>query len=229
MADSAKKRIMAVRIAYYILGTVIMAFGVTMAVRADIGVAPGSTVSYAMSKLTRLTLGQSSAVVQITCVLLQLIMTRRLTLKLLLQFPLAYVFGIIIDGFYMLLDIPLPGLVYRVIFLLGGLVIFSLGIRILVGTDILLAPTDGLALALGNLFGWPMSKGKLAFDIIITLGTAIVTLLVAGDFFMVVGVGTVICAIGTGPIIGFFTKLFPFFDASEISRKNRNPGQKNTN
>ena len=222
MINAAKKRDMAKRVSYYILGTLIMAFGVTMAVRADIGVAPGSTISYALSKLTPLTLGQSSAAVQIACVLLQLIMTKRATLKLLLQFPLSYVFGFIIDVFYLLLDIPFEGYLYRLLFLLAGLVIFSLGIRILVGADILLPPTDGLAQALGRLFGWPMSKGKLAFDIIITGGTAILTLIAAGDFFMVVGVGTVICAIGTGPIIGLFTKLFPFFDAAKNTPDNRN-------
>ena len=227
MIKSAKKREMTKRILLYFLGTVIMAFGVTMAVRADIGVAPGSTISYALFKLTPLSLGQCSASVQIACMLLQLIMTRRMTLKLLFQFPMAYVFGLIIDAFYFLLDIAFVGYLYRVLFLLGGLVVFSLGIRILVGADILLAPTDGLALALGNLFGWPMSKGKLAFDIIITLGTAILTLIAVGDFFLVVGIGTVICAIGTGPIIGFFTKLFPFFDAAKETPDNSSADHKN--
>ena len=210
-----RERGMVKRISFYLIGTVIMAFGVSMAVRADIGVAPGSTISYATSKLTPLTIGQCSSLFYIFCMLLQLLITRKPSLKILFQFPMAYIFGLLIDTFYNLLNIPLPGMLYRLLFLLAALFIFSLGIRIMVGADVLLSPADGLAYSLGNLFGWPMSKGKLAFDIIITAVTAILTYLTTGDLFLVVGIGTVICAIGTGPIIGLFTKLFPFFDIAE--------------
>ena len=203
------------RILFYLIGISIMAFGVSMAVKADIGVAPGSTIPYAVSKLTPFTVGQCSSMFYVFCLLLQFLMARRIAPKLLFQFPMAYVFGLMIDAFCALLDVPLPGMLHRLLFLVAALVIFSFGIRIMVGADILLSPQDGLAQALGNLLGWPMSKGKLLFDIIITALTAILTQIAAGDFFLVVGIGTVICAIGTGPIIGFFTKLFPFFDISK--------------
>jgi len=221
MKEATKKRGMVKRIAFYLMGTVIMAFGVSLAVRADIGVAPGSTISYAMSKLTPLTVGQCSSLFYVFCLLLQFIMARKATLKILFQFPMAYLFGLLIDTFYALLDIPMPGFLYRLPFLLAALVIFSLGIRIMVGADILLSPADGLAQALGNLFGWPMAKGKLLFDIIITVVTAILTLIAVGDLFLVVGIGTVLCAIGTGPIIGFFTRLFPFFDIAGNGNANQ--------
>ena len=205
------------RVSFYLLGTVIMAFGISMAVRADIGVAPGSTISYATSKLTPLTIGQCSSLFYVFCMLLQLAMTRKPTLKLLFQFPMAYIFGLLIDTFYALLEFQPPGFLHRLALLLAALAVFSLGIRIMVGADILLPPADGLAQTLGKKFGWPMSKGKLAFDIIITVVTAILTLIAADDLFLVVGVGTVICAIGTGPLIGLFTKLFPFFDTAKCS------------
>jgi uncharacterized membrane protein YczE len=60
-----------------------------------------------------------------------------------------------------------------------------------------------------------MSKAKLVFDIIVTIVSALLTLIATGNAFLAVGVGTVICAIGTGPAIGFFTKVFPFFDFVE--------------
>ena len=216
MPKTEKKRNLPKRIIFYLFGIVIMACGVAMAVRADIGVAPGSTVPYAVSKLTPLTLGQCSSLFHVFCMLLQLAITRRPTFKLLFQFPMAYAFGLLLDVFYMFLDIALPGILSRVLFLIAGLFIFSLGIRIIVGADVLLAPPDGLAQAIGNIFRWPMSKSKLVFDIAITALTAILTLAATGDVFLVIGVGTVICAIGTGPIIGLFTKLFPFFDVEKL-------------
>ena len=212
MQQSVGKKKYANRIVSYLFGLVVMAFGISMAIRADIGVAPGSTIPYAVSKLSPLTIGQCSSLFHIFCMLAQLAITRKPSLKLVFQFPLAYAFGLLIDAFYLLLDVSLAGIPVRVMFLLAGLVVFSLGIRVIVGADVLLAPPDGLAQALGNIFGWPMSKSKLAFDIVVTVLTAILTLITLGDLFVVVSAGTVICAIGTGPLIGLYTKLFPFFD-----------------
>ena len=215
MTNEVKKRYWTERIAFYLLGVVVMAFGIAMAIRADIGVAPGSTIPCAVSKLTPLTIGQCSSLFNVFFILVQLAITRRPTIKLVFQFPMAYANGFLLDAFYGLLDIPLTGMLYRVLLLLAGLVVFSLGIRIIVGADVLLSPADGLAQAIGNLFRWPMSKSKLVFDIVVTAFTMILTLILAGDAFLVVNVGTVICAIGTGPIIGVFTKLFPFFDVRD--------------
>ena len=203
------------RIIFYLIGLVIMAFGISMAIRADIGVAPGSTIPYAVSKLTPLSIGQCSSLFHVVCMLAQLAITRRPSLKLVFQLPLAYLFGLMIDVFYLLLDVTLPGYILSVLFVTAGLFVFSLGIRIIVGADILLAPPDGIAQAFGNIFGWPMSKSKLAFDIAVTAFTAVLTLILASDLFLVIGAGTLICAIGTGPVIGLYTKLFPFFDFSK--------------
>jgi len=200
------------RTGFYALGVVIMTFGIAMSIRAGIGVAPGSAVPYAVSRICPLSIGQCSTLFHIFCVLLQLALSRRITLQVVLQFPMAYVFGLLIDLFHMLLDIAPANMLYSIILLVAGLVIFSLGIRIIVGADLLLAPPDGLARTLGNFFGLPMSKSKLFFDIIVTVIAAVLTLIVAGNAFIAVGIGTVICAIGTGPAIGLYTKLFPFFD-----------------
>ena len=200
------------RFIFYLLGTVTLALGIAMSVRTDIGVAPASTISHALSKLTLLSIGQSTSLYYVLCILIQVIIARKITLKILLQLPVAYLFGLLIDFFYALLSFPLPGVLYRILLLLASLVISSLGIRIMVGANILLAPSDGVAQAIGKPFGWPMSKSKLAFDIIITAFTAILTLIAVRDVFYVVKAGTVIFAIGTGPTVGFFTKIFPLFD-----------------
>ena len=216
--ESKKKPQWAKRIVYYAIGILVMTFGVAMAARADIGVAPGSLLSFAVSQLTPLTIGQCTSIFHIFFMLLQLLITRRPSIRLLLQFPMAFVVGFIMDIFYGWLDFGDQGYVFRVLFLLGGLIVFSFGIRIIVGADVLLSPADGVAISFGQLFGWPMAKGKLAFDIIITVVTALLTLIAARKPFMAVGVGTAICALGTGPFIGVFTKLFPFFDVGKTKK-----------
>ena len=203
---------MTIRILSYLMGLAVMAFGITMAIRADIGVAPGSTISYAVSLLTPLTIGQCSSLFHVLCMAIQFAIVRRPSLKLIFQFPLAYLFGLLIDVFYALLDFTPSGIVHQAVLLVAGLFVFSFGIRVIVGADILLAPPDGLARTMGGLFGWKMGKSKFAFDVFITAFTMALTYFTVGDVFLVVGIGTVICALGTGPIIGLFTKLCPFFD-----------------
>ena len=198
--------------AFFGLGFVVMSFGISMSIRADIGVAPGSSIAYAVSKLTPLSVGWCTSFFHISCILAQLAIKRRHLLKLVLQFPLVYVFGRLIDLFYGLLESNLPTLLHRIIFLVIGMLIFSLGIRIIVGADILLLPPDALALTIGGFFSWPMSKCKLASDIVLTAAAILLMLVFSGDIFSVIGIGTVICAVATGPIIGLFTKLLPFFD-----------------
>jgi uncharacterized membrane protein YczE len=96
--------------------------------------------------------------------------------------------------------------------------VFSLGIRAIVGSGFLILPTDGLAQTMGEKLGWPMSKGKLLFDIIVTIVGVVLMLAFTGNAFLSVNIGTVICAAGTGPIIGLYTKLFPSLDVVEEYR-----------
>ena len=217
MLKAAKSLNMAKRIPLYIMGLITMAFGIAVVIKVDIGVAPGSAVPYSVSLLTPLTVGMCSSLFQIFCMLAQLALTRKFSPKLILQFPLAYIFGALLDAFLWLLKFETPALPYRILLTVAGLFVFSFGIRAIVGSDLIIAPTDGLARTLGEKLGWPMSKGKLLFDIIVTVTAALLTFFLAGNAFLAVNIGTVICAAGTGPIIGLFTKLFPSFDYKKPS------------
>jgi len=212
MTDAAKRRWWATRILCYVLGLITMAFGIALAIRSDQGAPPGGAISVAVYQFVPLTIGQCSALFNIFCVFLQVIITRRPRLIHLFQLPLAYVFGLILDFFYDRLDLPLYSVSYALVFLVLGMLIFSLGIRIIVGAKIVLAPPDGVAMTVGNIFGWPMSKSKLIFDITAVSIAALLTLIIGGNAFMVVGLGTAICALFTGPLIGLYTKLLPFFN-----------------
>ena len=215
MTKAEKKRRWAKRIVCYVIGLVVMAFGIAMSIRAEIGVAPGGAISVAAYMFVPLTIGQCAALFNAFCVLMQVVITRKPTLTHLLQLPLAYFFGLLLDVFYNMFNLPLHSFWHALFFLILGMLIFSLGIRTIVGANIVLAPPDGLARTVGDIFGWPMSKAKLAFDITATIIAALITWIIGGTPFMVVGVGTAICALFTGPLIGVYTKLFPFLDTEK--------------
>ena len=212
MISKLKNGILLKKVLFYALGSVVMAIGIALVIRVDIGVAPGSVIPYSLSLLTPLSVGMCSAIFQIFCMIMQLILTRKFTLRLVIQFPLAYVLGFLLDAALWLMDFEVASMFYRVLLTIAGLFIFSFGIRTIVGSNLFIMPTDGLALTLGKKLGWPMSKGKLLFDIIVTALGIVLMLIFTGNAFLSVSIGTVICAIGTGPIIGLYTKLFPSLD-----------------
>jgi len=217
--DAETKLWLAKRTLFYILGLIVMAFGVAMSIRAEIGVAPGGAISVAIYMFVPFTVGQCTAMFNIFCVIMQFVITRRLTLKHIFQLPMAYVFGMLLDVFYNILVFDHPSIIYNYIQVVVGMFIFSFGIRTIVGANIILAPPDGLARAAGDLFNWPMSKSKLVFDIVVTIIAALITYIFGRNLFMVVGFGTLITAVFTGPLIGLFTKLIPYLDTEKNFKK----------
>ena len=207
------KKNLARRIIIFAVGLLVMAFGIAMTILADIGIAPGGVLAVAMARLTPVSVGMSITAMHILFIILQFALSRRLTVSLALQLPMAYVFGFLIDFFLELFTITFAGMLYRILFLTASMLVFSAGIRTVVAANIVLAPPDGFARAVGEKLGWSMSKSKLVFDIVVTAVAAMLTLVLVGNAFLVVGIGTAICAVGTGPAIKLFTKLMPFLDA----------------
>ena len=202
------------RLGVYILGTVMMELGVAMAIRAGLGVAPGGVIPYAISRFTVLSAGWCSTLFHIICILAQLLISKRFTLGLAGQLPLAFVCGRLLDFFLWLLPVFSGGLILSIALLCAGILVFSFGIRAMTGADVLLMPPDGLVKIAGAKLGWGFPKAKLVADIIFTAIAAVLMLVFSDNLFSVVGIGTVLCAAATGPAVGLYIKLLPFLDIS---------------
>ena len=200
------------RVAFYILGLHVSAFGLALAPKADLGVAAGSTLSFAGSIITSLTFGMCTSIFHTFCVLLQLILKRRVTVSLALQLPMTYVFGFLIDFFSNLLRFPPPGIGYGIPLMAGSVLILALGLRILFGASLILMPPDGLVQTIAEMTDRSLSKSKLIFDLTIVAVSAGLTFSILGSAFIAIGIGTVVSLFLTGPAIGAYQKFLPFFD-----------------
>jgi len=191
-----------------------MTFGIALSSKAGIGVAPVSTIAFAVSRLVPLTFGMCSSSFHGLCFLAQYVISRKLTILTVLQIPAVYVFGLLIDFFSSILRFPPPDLLYAIPLIIVSALLFSLGIRIIIGSGLVLPPPDSLVRLISEKAGWPMSRTKLLFDICVVTAAAAVTLVFLQDPFIAVGTGTILCVIITGPAIGFYQKALPFFDVS---------------
>ncbi|MCL2165783.1 MAG: DUF6198 family protein [Clostridiales bacterium] len=204
------------RILFYTLGLLVMTFGIALTSKANLGVAPVSTISYAVSLLSPLSFGMCSSCFHALCFLTQIAITRRLSVLAVLQIPLVYIFGFLIDWFSAVLRFSSPHFLIGVPLMSVSALIFSLGIRIIIGSGLVLPPPDSLVRLIAEIAGWTTSKSKLLFDTSLVTFSAVFTFFFLGNAFAAVGIGTVICVLLTGPAIGFYQKALPFFDLEDL-------------
>ena len=196
------------RLPQYLVGLVIMASGVVLIKKAEIGISPLSAIPAALNNLTPFTLGNMTILFHTFCMLLTFPVQRKISLKSILLLPLAILFGYIIDLFMLLIPIPELNLFLKCIVNLGGAILSGFGIVLIVGTDLMLPAPDALLRAVSVRLEWPLSRVKIIGDIIWVAAALLMELVFSGTVLSV-GIGTVISMLLTGKLVGVFTGLFP--------------------
>lgn len=196
------------RLPQYFLGLLAMALGVVLIKRAEIGISPLSAIPAAVSNITPFTLGNTTIAFHVCCVLLQVLVVRKVDVKTVLILPLAVVFGYIIDLFMFLLPLSGMALWLRVLVCFAGIVFTGLGIVVIVGADLMLPAPDAFLRAVSARFRVPLSKVKIAGDALWVVITLVIELVSSGRIVSI-GVGTVLSVLLTGKFVGVFNRLFP--------------------
>ena len=203
------------RLAFYVFAIVLLNLGIAISAKADIGIPPGGSIPFALSKIFPVfTMGVYTQFYHVFCLLVQLIVIKRVTVKLVLQIPLVYMCGLIIDVTLSVLTFTSYELAHSIVLLLIGLSLVAFAIAIIIRVDLMLTPTDAMLCVLGQTAGWPMSKAKFAGDTVMVLSVMIFTSAMAGNPFLAVSIGTVICWLLTGPAVGICQKLIACIDLS---------------
>lgn len=159
------------------------------------------------------TVGNMLICVHAILVLLQIAVLRRQYKPVqLLQVVMGLILGNMLDfciSYTSLL--PSPGYVTDIGYTLLGCLFCAFGIFTYVKADMIPLSAEGLCLALSSAYKWRFSRVKVAVDCSMILIAVITSLLVLGS---VVGVreGSIICAVCTGYIIGWFLKVCPVWD-----------------
>ena len=204
---------LAKRVVVYIFVLMLLSLGTALASKANLGVSPASSFPFAGSMLTPLSFGMCIAAFQILCVGLQFAHKPRMTVKLAFQLPTAYAFGFLTDFFVKLLVFPPPGIALGALMVAVSASIIGLGVRIHFGVSLILMPVDALVRVISEVVGWSLPKTKFTFDLSLVVITVTLTLIVFGNAFAAVGIGTIISMLLIGPTVGLWQKIFPFFDA----------------
>lgn len=212
------------RIVIYIIGILTLGLGLVLNTKTGLGTSTLVSIPFVLSRMLPITLGNLTFIVYILCILVQIILYRKINMSIILQIPCSYVMGWIVDLYNKIITIQNPPLYLAVIILIVAICLTASGAFMMVSMDLIVNPGDGIVAAISTVTNQPFGKCKLLFDFFCTIIALTISLTCLHQVFGV-GIGTVACCFMTGTIITFLDMKFGRILASVVL-KSRNIGQK---
>lgn len=190
------------------LGLVLVALGVGISIKSNLGIAPPSCPPTLLNlRFTAISVGTFTWMLHLLFILTEVvILGKRFKLKYLMQIPAAFVFGYMCDGAIWLFDsinTPATNYTVQILLSLAAVVITALGIKIeVLGRSWMLAG-DMLTAILADETRKPFGTVKVIFDVVLVAATALMAwvffgLLTGNGSTVVIREGTIILAVLTG-------------------------------
>ena len=198
----------------YVVGLFIMAFGVSLSLKSNLGVSPVNSLPNEISLVANsfginLSLGNAVIIIFSCYVLVQiLIKRRRFPLIDLTQVIFSVIFGYFTNFTGMLTNASsyLTSLPLRLLFMAVSMVFIAFGVSIYMNAKLVNMPMEGMTLAISEQLGKPFARVKVVVDcstVILALGLSLVFL----HGIEGVGVGTVLAAVCVGLLVKPIQKL----------------------
>lgn len=187
----------------FTLGVFIMAVGVAVSVRANLGTSPIASFPTVLSFATPLSVGAYLILLNLVFFLLQvLILRRKFPLLQLVQIPISLAFGVFTDmGMALTTWIEPQNYAMQWIWTLVGVVLVALGVYIETQPRLSYIPGDGLVFTLTFVLqNIPFGTIKMVFDVTLMVISVIVSLVLLGELEGV-REGTVFAAFAVGIVI----------------------------
>lgn len=189
-------RVMIRRLVQLYLGLGGFGIGLAMLVRAELGVAPWDVLTLGLQRQTQLSFGWITILVGILVLIGWIPLRQRPGLGTVSNAVFIGLFADVGLGWI----VPTDNLIVRWVFLLGGVLLIGISSGLYIGARFGAGPRDGLMTGIVAQTGWP---------IWLVRGLIEVSVLVAGWLLGgTVGIGTLVFALGIGPICNVTIPLF---------------------
>ena len=200
------------RITFYIIGMLVLALGITLNTKTNLGVSPLISVAFCVSNLLDANFGDMTLIWYIIFVVVEIIShiaTKRYKEIVLdiLQIPVSIVFTRFMNLFSNVIPDMTGSLAIRVPLLLVAIVLTGVGIGFTLNARLIPNPGDGIVQALADCSKLKVSTMKNILDAICVCITICVSLVFAGKLIGI-GVGTILAVIFVGRVVAVFNYLF---------------------
>lgn len=209
MVKMSKKELVK-RYAVFIVSLFVMAIGVAMTKKAELGVSPISSVANVMSiQFTSLSIGNWLIIWNCVLILGQILFLRKKFQPVqLMQIPLSFLFGYFTDfGMWLMSFFDTDTYAVKMIFVIVGTVILGFGVALSVIANVVMNSGEAFVKAVSDVTHKDFGNLKIGFDVSCVVVSVVLSLI----FFKmkIVGTreGTIIAALATGILVKLFSKL----------------------
>ena len=210
---NAKKSVFSSELAY-VFGVLLIQISICIMTKCDFGlsmiVSPAYILHVKISEfLPFFSFGMSSYTLQFVLLVFMVLLIRKFKMSYLFAFVTSVICGVVLDFInYLARGIAFESIYLKIPMFFLGIFICGLGVAFMFRTYISPEAYDLFVKEISTHFSINTSKFKTCFDIsFCTLAVILSFLLFGFGNFVGVKIGTVICAILNGPVIGFFGKL----------------------
>lgn len=202
--DPPPRHDMTARLVRLVSGLVMFGFGVALMVRSELGLSPWEVLHQGISFKTGILLGIVGIIVGFVVLLGWIPLRERLGIGTVAN---VVIIGVVIDLSLWRLPDEFPSLVVRWALLIGGITLVGVATSLYIGAGLGPGPRDGLMTGLAKR-GWAIGIVRTAIEL---------SVLAAGWLLGgTVGAGTVLFALGVGPIVHW---TLPFLTVEKSARE----------
>ena len=188
------------------LGLALVAVGVALSLKSNLGTAPISCPPAVLNlRFSGISVGTFTWMMHLVLILFQLVLLRsKFRLVYLMQIPAAFVFGYLCDAaIWACAALPAGSYGWQLLWSLAAVVVTAIGLRIEVLANAWMIAGDKATQVLAEVSGAAFSNVKVCFDVFFVLVASAFALIVFGHFFgdgshNVIREGTLILALFTG-------------------------------
>lgn len=202
------------RTGLFVLGMFILAFGVAISVRANLGTGPIVAIPSVLSFATPLSVGTLTIILNLVLMAVAIVISRReFPLIQLVQIPVAFLFGFFVDIAMMLTPWIAPTNYFaQWVWVVISVPVIALGVYIEMKPKLTYIPADGLVALLATVMHKKVGNVKIVFDWTMVIIAVILSLVLLGGLEGV-REGTVVAAFGVGMVLKLFANLEQQFRA----------------
>ena len=193
----------------FVIGCLILSLGITLATKANLGVAVYDAFILNLSLITNTTYGTVSIFMGLSLVSVQFLLTRKWDISYIVQMAVLMTFSVILDllMYGLFASINVNTIVMQVLFFVLANIIICLGIAMILSSRLQTFPLESTMNVVYNKFGFSMAKIKYGFDaawLVLNIVLAYIFKLESLN----IGLGTVVMFVSQGWLINcFFVKL----------------------
>ena len=198
----------------YLLGLIALALGTAFMEKADFGVSLVVAPAYVLYRvispqLPFFTFGMAEYALQAALLLVLFALLRRVRLADLFSFATAVIYGLLLDGAMLWIrSIPFDHIAMRLGGYVLGMLLCSLGVSLLFHTYIAPEVYELFVKRLSQKYGVPIHRFKTCYDCVsCVVGLTLSFLFFGFGQFVGVRLGTIVCALVNGSLIGLISRL----------------------